>query len=196
MALLGSSIVHASRHYERAGLRPQAYRASLSAAREASRISARQEAYELYGRAIANMPPDLPAGEQAELYERFADAAGGDRAQRGRRRGGHAGRAELYLEAGRPLDAAGDADRHVRAGRLAAARHTRRCEAFAERALDEIAGLPATPEREKLRAFLLSHRAHASTVRLRARGGSGGRPGGARARRRRSAIARRSSRRT
>ena len=106
MALEASSIVHASRHYERAGLRPQAYRASLSAATEASRISARQEAYELYRRAIANMPPDLPVGEQAELYERFSDAAGAiernedcvEAATRARR---------LYFEAGRPLDAAG-----------------------------------------------------------------------------------------
>ena len=183
MGLEASSIVHASRHYERAGLRPQAYRASLSAAREASRISARQEAYELYQRAIANMPTDLPAGEQAELYERFADAAGAiernedsvEAATRAR---------ELYLEAGRPLDAAGDADRRCPSGESAAARHTTRCEAFAERALDEIAALPATPEREKLGRSSLSHRADASTVCIRARGCSGRRPRGARARRR------------
>ena len=75
MTLEASSIVHASRHYERAGLRSQAYRASKTAAGEASRISARQEAYELYRRAIDNMPADLPAGEQAELFDRFADAA-------------------------------------------------------------------------------------------------------------------------
>ncbi len=41
----------------------------MTAAGEASRISARQEAYELYQRAIANMPHDLPLVEQAELYE-------------------------------------------------------------------------------------------------------------------------------
>ena len=75
MTLEASSVVHASRHYEQAGLRPQAYRASLAAAGDASRISARQEAYELYQRAIANMPDDLPVGEQAELYEQYADAA-------------------------------------------------------------------------------------------------------------------------
>ena len=75
MTLEASSIVHASRHYEQAGLRPQAYRASMAAAGDASRISARQEAYELYQRAIANMPDDLPVGEQAELYERYSDAA-------------------------------------------------------------------------------------------------------------------------
>ena len=106
MSLEASSVVHASRHYERAGLRPQAFRASLAAAGEASRISARQEAYELYQRAIANMPDDLPIGEQAELYERYADAAERDRAERGLR-GGRDARRELYLEAGRPIDAAG-----------------------------------------------------------------------------------------
>ena len=75
-SLEASSVVHAARHYERAGLRPQAFRASMTAAREASRISARHEAFELYQRAIDNMPADLPVAEQAELYERYADAAG------------------------------------------------------------------------------------------------------------------------
>src|SRR6185503_13083345 len=92
-------------HYERAGLRPQAFRTSMTAAREASRISARQEAYELYQRAIANMPADLPVGEQAELYERFSDAAGA--IERNEDCATAATRArELYLEAGRPIDAA------------------------------------------------------------------------------------------
>ena len=75
MNLEASSIVHASRHYERAGLRAQAYRAALAGAAEASRISARQEAWELYRRAIDNMPDDLPAGERAELYRAFAATA-------------------------------------------------------------------------------------------------------------------------
>src|SRR6266536_2276930 len=66
MTLEASSIIHASRHYERAGLRPQAFRASKTAAEAASRISARQEAYELYRRAIDNMPTDLPITEQAD----------------------------------------------------------------------------------------------------------------------------------
>jgi DNA-binding CsgD family transcriptional regulator len=157
MSLESSNIVHASRHYEAAGLRPQAYRASLTAAREASRISARQEAYELYQRAIANMPPDLPVGEQAELYERFSDAAGAiernedcvEAATRARR---------LYLEAGRPLEAAAML---TSMGVLAArggAPHDE-MESFTRRALEEISGLPETPERERLRAYLMSVRA-------------------------------------
>jgi len=87
MTLEGANIIHASRHYERAGLRPQAYRAALTGAKEASRISARQEAFELYRRAIDNMPVDLPSGEQGELYEQCADA---DRAERGVRGCRHA----------------------------------------------------------------------------------------------------------
>lgn len=105
MSLEGASVIHASRHYERAGLRAQAFRAALAAAEGASRISARQEAYELYRRAVENMPDDLPIAEQAELFERYADAAGAiernedcvDAARRAR---------ELYLSAGRTLDAA------------------------------------------------------------------------------------------
>ena len=99
MALEGASVIHASRHYERAGLRPQAFRAALTGAEEASRISARQEAYELYQRAIANMPADLPIGEQAELYER-SRRGGRDRAQRGMRRGGRSARASCTWRPG------------------------------------------------------------------------------------------------
>jgi DNA-binding CsgD family transcriptional regulator/tetratricopeptide (TPR) repeat protein len=158
MSLEASSVVHASRHYERAGLRPQAFRASLTAAGEASRISARQEAFELYQRAIANMPADLPIEEQAQLYERFSDAAGAiernddclTAATRAR---------ELYLRAGCPLDAAGML---ILMSTMAArdGAPTEEMRAYADRALDEIADLPATPERESLRAVLLSVRAN------------------------------------
>jgi DNA-binding CsgD family transcriptional regulator len=157
MTLEASSIVHASRHYERAGLRPQAFRSSLSAAREASRISARQEAYELYQRAIANMPSGLPPGEQAELYGQFADAAGA--IERNEECAAAATRArELYLEAGRPLEAAGVLISMV----SQAWRHGEpRVEvtAYVDRALGEIAALPVTPERERIRAFFLMIRA-------------------------------------
>jgi DNA-binding CsgD family transcriptional regulator/tetratricopeptide (TPR) repeat protein len=157
MTLEASSIVHASRHYERAGLRPQAFRASLTAARAASGISARQEAYELYQRAIANMPADLPIGEQAELYERYADAAGA--IERNEDCVAAATRArELYLEAGRPLDAAGMLI-SMSVGAARGGAPSTELREYGERALAETAELPVTPEREKLRAFLLSVRA-------------------------------------
>jgi DNA-binding CsgD family transcriptional regulator len=158
MTLEASSPVHASRHYERAGLRPQAFRAAMTAALEASRISARQEAYELYRRAIDNMPADLPIGERGELYERFSDAAAAiERNEDCAAAAVHA--RELYLEAGRPLDAAGMLiSMSVLAARDGSPRQEQN--SFTERALDEIADLPASLEREKLRAFLLSVRAN------------------------------------
>ena len=54
-------------------------------------------------RAIANMPPDLPIGEQAELYERFADAAARSSATRSasRRRRGPA--SSISRRAGRSM---------------------------------------------------------------------------------------------
>jgi DNA-binding CsgD family transcriptional regulator/tetratricopeptide (TPR) repeat protein len=154
MKLQGASIVHASRHYERAGLRLQAFRAAMAGAAEASRISARQEAYELYRRAIANMPADLPAGERAEIYDRFADSAGAiehneecvEAAERAR---------ELYFAAGRPLDAAGMlVSMSVLAARGGAP--TRDVRSFIERGLAEIADVPASVERERMRAILMS----------------------------------------
>jgi tetratricopeptide (TPR) repeat protein len=154
MGLESSSIVHASRHYERAGLHAQAFEAALAAAREASRISARQEAYELFQRAIANMPADLPLAEQAEIFERFAGAAAA--IERNEDCAAAATRArELYLEAGRPLEAAGMVVlMSVLPARGAAPTEVLRTRA--EQGLAEVAALPVTPEREKLRACLLS----------------------------------------
>ena len=54
--LEGASEIHASVHYERAGLRREAFDAALAGAREAARLSARREAFELYHRAVNNMP--------------------------------------------------------------------------------------------------------------------------------------------
>jgi DNA-binding CsgD family transcriptional regulator len=72
MNLEASSIVHASRHYERAGLRSKAYLSAMTGAGEADRVSARHESWELYRRAIDNMPADLSLIERAELYRTFA----------------------------------------------------------------------------------------------------------------------------
>jgi DNA-binding CsgD family transcriptional regulator len=158
MALESSSIVHASRHYERAGLRPQAFRASRAAAEEASRISARQEAYELYQRAIANMPTDLPVGEKAEIYERFSDAAGA--IERNQECGVAAARArELYLEAGKPLEAACQLLSIANMAGRDGAPHAEMA-SYAQRALDEIVVLPLSPDRERTRAYVLATRAN------------------------------------
>lgn len=73
--LVGANEIHASLHYERAGLRAQAYRAALTGARAASAITSRYEAFELYRRAVANVPADLSAAERGELYAEYMNAA-------------------------------------------------------------------------------------------------------------------------
>lgn len=104
-SLIGASEIHTSVHFERAGLRSQAYRTALSAARAASSMSSRREAFELYRRAVANIPDGLEAPELAELYRDFSVAAFAiddmpasvETASLARR---------YFLEAGRPIEAA------------------------------------------------------------------------------------------
>ena len=73
--LEGASEIHASVHYERAGLRREAFDAALVGAREAARLSARREAFELYRRAVDNMPDDLDLLERATILEACAEQA-------------------------------------------------------------------------------------------------------------------------
>lgn len=75
-ALLGATEIHASVHFERAGLRDQAFRAALTAAEAATRVSSHREAFDLYRRAVQNMPETLSAAEQARLWLAYADSAG------------------------------------------------------------------------------------------------------------------------
>ncbi|MBI2775966.1 MAG: AAA family ATPase [Chloroflexi bacterium] len=154
MTLEASNVVHASRHYERAGLRPQAYRTSLSAAREASRISARHEAFELYERAVANMPADLSLEEQADLFASLAGAA--NAIERNEESVAAAIRArELYVAAGKPLQAADmlgmTATGPARDGSPSARVHELNLAVLAE--LD---ALPPSPEVEQYRALYLA----------------------------------------
>ncbi len=69
--LEGASEIHASVHYERAGLRRQAFDAALAGARDAARMSAHREAFELYRRAVDNMPGDLDMGERASILAAY-----------------------------------------------------------------------------------------------------------------------------
>lgn len=73
--LAGANEIHASLHFERAGLLAQAFRAARTGARRASEISSRREAFELYRRVIANLPPELTAAEKGELYAEYVAAA-------------------------------------------------------------------------------------------------------------------------
>jgi DNA-binding CsgD family transcriptional regulator len=143
--LVGQSEIHASVHFERAGLPAQAFRTALAGAREAGALSSRRESFELYQRAIANIPGTLDPGTLAELYDEYAGAAFAvddvaaieDAARRAR---------ACHLEAGNAVGAAaaltslaGMARRDVRP------RDER--QGYLDQAEAELAGLPDTPER-------------------------------------------------
>ncbi len=100
--LEGQTEVHTSLHFERAGLRDQAYRAAVESAQAAARVSAHREAFELYRRAVANMPTRTHALERAELLEALRRPGGGDRTERRRRRNRPLAAQAAYLEADRP----------------------------------------------------------------------------------------------
>jgi DNA-binding CsgD family transcriptional regulator len=73
--LEGQSEIHASLHYERAGMHAQAFRAALHGARAAARLSSHREAFELYRRAVENMADDLPQLERAGVLAEYAGEA-------------------------------------------------------------------------------------------------------------------------
>jgi len=102
--LEGASEIHASVHYERAGLRRQAFEAAVAGAREAARLSAHREAFELYRRALANLPDDLDAGDRGALFDAYAVEAGAVEENELAERTFRDARA-AYLDAGRPAKA-------------------------------------------------------------------------------------------
>ena len=150
--LVGNSEIHASVHYERAGMRAEAHRAALAGARAAAAVSSRYEAFELYRRAVANLPNALPAAELGDLYDEYCGAAFAvdevgvivETATLAR---------QYYLEAERFEDAASclvtlsaGARRDVRP------RSERR--AFLEQAETELLALPPSPKRSSALADL------------------------------------------
>jgi DNA-binding CsgD family transcriptional regulator/tetratricopeptide (TPR) repeat protein len=145
-ALSGQSEVHASVHFERAGLRREAFRAALAGARAASRMSGRHEAFELYRRAINNMPEELPVGEQADLWAAFAGAAYAIERNHEAREAAKRAR-DGYLASDRPLEAA---SMLLFGSDAREAKPIWQTLAAVDRAIDEIERLPAGPEREAL----------------------------------------------
>ena len=73
--LEGASEIHASVHYERAGLRREAFDAALAGARDAARLSAHREAFELYRRAVDNIPDDIEPAVRASILLDYATEA-------------------------------------------------------------------------------------------------------------------------
>ncbi|MFL5684872.1 MAG: ATP-binding protein [Chloroflexota bacterium] len=74
--LVGATEIHASLHFERAGLNELAFNAAKAGGEEAVRLSAHREAFELYRRAVHNMPADISDLERARLLDRYASEAG------------------------------------------------------------------------------------------------------------------------
>jgi DNA-binding CsgD family transcriptional regulator len=73
--LEGASAIHASVHYERAGLTDKAFRTALAAAKQAQAMASHREAFELFKRAVDNMPASLPDGERVGILLQYSDAA-------------------------------------------------------------------------------------------------------------------------
>jgi DNA-binding CsgD family transcriptional regulator/tetratricopeptide (TPR) repeat protein len=74
--LEGQSEIHSSLHYERAGLRRRAFETALTGARDAARLSAHREAFDLFRRAVDNMPDDIGPAERGQILEAFSQEAG------------------------------------------------------------------------------------------------------------------------
>ncbi len=151
--LEGASEIHASVHFERAGLRAQAFRAAVSGARAASKLSSHRESFELYRRAVDNMPTDLNLSEQGALYEAYSDEAGAVEENEITERAARTAR-ERYLEAVRPLEAA----RMIINLASVTRREARPIEQGVQlttQALAELEPLPITPARESVRSILL-----------------------------------------
>lgn len=155
--LEGASEIHASVHFERAGLRAQAFRAALSGAREAARLSSHREACELYRRAIDNMPEALDPAEQGALYEAYSDEAGAFEFHQAAEESARIAR-ERYLEAGRPVDAARQWATLVAVARREARPIAVRLELLGQ-ALAETERLPIGAEREAARLLFLVEQA-------------------------------------
>ncbi len=104
--LEGASEIHASLHYERARMPVQAFGSALKGARMAARLSSHREAFDLYRRAVDNMPADLPLAEQAEILGAFSvEAAANEEIDACEWAAGEA--RKRYARAGDPIGAAG-----------------------------------------------------------------------------------------
>jgi len=164
--LEGASEIHASVHYERAGLRREAFAAAVAGAREAARLSAHREAFELYRRAVNNAPDDLDPHDRGALLEAYSDEAAAIEENEIAEQVSRDARA-AYLGAGRPEKAA-----EMLVGVLGIWR--REARAVPERSdlaaalFDELERLPGGGEREIARGALFDEwtRIHLETMAI------------------------------
>jgi DNA-binding CsgD family transcriptional regulator len=155
--LIGANEVHASAHFERAGLRGQAFEAALAGARAASAVSSRREAFELYGRAVANLPDGLAGDEIGDLYAAYGEAAAAVDDVATEIAADEAARRH-YLAAGRPIDAASMLVMHAGMLRRDVQPRAER-ERYLDQAEAELNALPDTPERALALSDLWMYRA-------------------------------------
>ena len=152
--LEGASDIHASMHYERAGMTEEAYRTALDAARQAMNLSSHREAFELCRRAIENMPASLPDEEKVKILLLFSDAAGNT--DRNALMADFAGRArDLALRIGDPFGAIEALVNLTAAARREGQPITVRRD-LARRVLSEIDAAPAGPMQDLFRIYGLN----------------------------------------
>ena len=156
--LEGASEIHASMHYERAGMTAEAFRTALAAGEHAMRLASHREAYVLIRRAVDNMPASLPDAERARVLLLFGDAASNvdsnfealDWILRARELARRTGNDRVALEA--------TFSEHECARREGESITTRRdaCRAF----LNEVGTLPPGSDRDLFLPFALYNLAH------------------------------------
>jgi len=157
--LEGASEIHASVHYERAGLRAQAFRAALSGARAAAGLSSHRDACELYRRAIDNMPATLEPAEQGRLYEAYGWEAAAIELHEAAEEAARLAR-ERFMEAGLGVEAARQLAALAGVARREARPLAERIELISQ-GLAELDAMPATAEREAVRSDFLGELAFA-----------------------------------
>ncbi|MEX0709904.1 MAG: AAA family ATPase [Chloroflexota bacterium] len=153
-SLEGASEIHASVHYERAGLRTQAFRAALSGAQAAAALSSHREACELYRRALDNMPATLEIAEQGALYEAYASEAAAIELHEEAEAAARLAR-DCYLEVGLAVEAARQLAALAGVARREARPFAARIELISH-GLAELEAIPVTAERESARSDLLA----------------------------------------
>jgi len=152
--LEGASEIHASVHYERAGMTEEAFRTALESARQAQKMASHREAFDLFRRAVDNMPATLRDGEKVRLLLDYSDASANvDR---------NAEAADLSLRARELALRIGDALAAAEALANVLNLHRREGESVTIRRdvgrqlYNEIEAIPASAAREGLRTFALT----------------------------------------
>jgi DNA-binding NarL/FixJ family response regulator len=148
----GASEIHASVHFERAGLRQLAFRAAVTGARDAEHLSSHREAFELYRRALANAPADLDPGEHGSILERLSESAAAVAEFDAALEAAEAARVQ-YAAAGRSVDAARARATVLGLWRREGRHVDERAEAAA-RLLAELDGLPDSDRRRSARTLV------------------------------------------